>query len=499
MGALHRRSSNTQRHDYRGSPVSSDVHPHIHRMLWPKSVAVIGASNDAHGLRGRIINVMRGHPYAGKIHPVSRSAAEVQGLKAYRSVADLPEPAELAVLIIPAKYVPEELERCGAAGIKAALILSSGFAEEPGGAGARLQDEVCAIAARYGMAVNGPNSEGFINTAAALAPTFSPVAEADGTPLRAAAARGQLAVIAQSGGMGFAFFDRGQRKNLAFRYVMTTGNEACLDTFDYVEAMLEEGETDAFLLLLEDVKNKETFARVAQKALAAGKPLIVGKIGQSEAGMRAAASHTAADAGDDAEYRALFERYGMIEGRDLDEMLDIAAAFVTFGDRLPAGRRVAVATASGGGGGWLADACVAAGLELPLLDAGTRATIDVHLPAYGTSQNPVDGTAQAIFSLGYAELARLVAASPTVDGVMVVASTRRAHTLERDSVALAALARTTTKPIFFWSYTGVADESAAVLSAAGFPLFSSMHNCARAMRALADYRVARERFMARKL
>ena len=147
-------------------------------MLWPKSVAVVGASSDTRGLRGRILEIMKGHPYPGAIYPVSRSEAEVQGLKAYPSVADLPEPADLAVLIIPAKFVPQELERCGKAGVKAAIILSSGFAEEKGETGAPLQEEMRAIAKRYDMAVSGPNGEGFANTAAALCPTFSPAMDA---------------------------------------------------------------------------------------------------------------------------------------------------------------------------------------------------------------------------------------------------------------------------------------------------------------------------------
>jgi len=469
----------------------------ILRMLSPRSVAVIGASSDAESLRGRLMQVMLGHPYAGRVYPVSRSATEICGLAAYRSVAELPEIVDLAVLIIPARFVAEELERCGRAGIRTALILASGFAEEPGDDGAARQAEIKRIARRYGMAVSGPNSEGFANLAASLVPTFSPVMEFEegAGPAASAARRPQLAVIAQSGGMGFAFYDRGRATGLDFRYVVTTGNEVCLETFDYVDALLDEGSVDIFLLLLEDVKRSDTFERVAAKALAAGKPLIVSKIGQSEPGQRAAAAHTAADAGDYARYRALFERYGVIEGRDHDEMLDIAAAFAAFGTRLPAGNRVGICTASGGGGGWLADACVAAGLEVPILDPLTRAAIDVHLPPYGTSQNPVDGTAQAIFSLGYAELARLVAASPEVDGVMVVASTRRAHTLERDRAALTALAQTATKPILFWSYTEIAPESVAVLGEAGLPLYRGMHNCARGMRAMAAYRAARERFL----
>jgi acyl-CoA synthetase (NDP forming) len=472
--------------------------PDIGKMLWPQSVALIGASSDTRGLRGRILNIMKAHPFAGTIYPVSRSEAEVQGLKAYRSISDLPGPVDLAVLIIPAKFVPEELERCGKAGVKAAVILSSGFAEETGESGAALQAEMCAIAARYDMALNGPNSEGFANIVGALCPTFSPVVEPDDRPLLppGGETHRQVAVIAQSGGMGFAFFDRGRAKNLAFRYVMTTGNEAALETFDYVDYMLEEGKTDAFLLLIEDVKAPETFRRVAEKALRAGKPLIVSKIGQSDAGSRAAASHTAALAGSYAAYQAMFERYGVIEGRDLDEMIDIASGFLTFGSRLPAGKRVGICTASGGGGGWLADACAAAGLDVPELDRETRAKIDALIPPYGTSQNPVDVTAQAIFQVGYAEFARLVASSPILDSVIVVCSTRRAHMLERDRERLVQLARDAEKPIFFWSYTQTADESIAILDEAGYPLFSNVHNCARTMRLMADYRATRDRFLA---
>src|SRR5450756_2736482 len=152
---------------------------------------------------------MLSHPYAGTIYPVSRSATEVQGRKAYCSVAELPEPADLAVLIIPAEFVVEELERCGRAGVKAAVILSSGFAEEPGEAGLRMQEALRATAARYDMAVCGPNSEGFANIAAALCPTFSPAMDVSAGPLLPKRPLGgQVSVISQSGGLGFAFFDR---------------------------------------------------------------------------------------------------------------------------------------------------------------------------------------------------------------------------------------------------------------------------------------------------
>jgi acetate---CoA ligase (ADP-forming) len=470
--------------------------PDLGALLWPRTVAVVGASPDTETLRGRIMKVMTGHPFKGALHPISRSHGEVMGLKAYASVADLPAPADLAILIIPAQHVPAELERCGKAGVKSAVVLSSGFAEAVGGDGAVLQDEMRAIAKRYGMAVMGPNSEGFANTAAALCPTFSPAVEPSERPLLPQGRqRGQLAVIAQSGGIGFSFFDHGRAKELAFRYVVTTGNEACLDTLDFADFILDEGKVSALLMLLEDVKSPDSFRRVAEKALKAGVPIIVNKIGQSEAGMRAAASHTAALAGSYEAHRAMFQRYGLIEGRDLGEMVDIASGFVAFGSKLPAGKRVGICTASGGGGGWMADACTAAGLEVPQLDAATRAKIDVHLPAYGTSQNPVDATAQALHKIGYAGLARFVVESPAVDGVVVVMTARNAVNLERQREAMTNLAAETSKPILLWSYTLPAPASVKLLSEAGYPLFTDIPNCARTLRAMADYRALRERFL----
>src|SRR5262249_15493896 len=150
---------------------------------------------------------------------------------------------------------------------------------------------------------------------------------------------------------------------------------------------------------------------------------------------------------------------------------------------------------SGGGGGWMADACTAAGLEVPTLDAATRAAIDVHLPPYGTSQNPIDATAQAIHKIGYAGLAELVLPSPSIDAVIIVMTTRSPHNLERQREHLARLAAATSKPILVWSYTLPAPQSVRILSEVGLPLYTSIPNCARTLRAMADYRSVRERFL----
>src|SRR5215475_1275469 len=442
----------------------------IGKLLWPQSVAVVGASSDLQGLRGRILQTILSHPFAGRIYPVSRSATEVQALEAYSSFDTLPELTDLAILIVPAQYVPTEVERCGRAGIKAALILSSGFAEE-GEAGARMQDEISVIARRYDMAVGGPNSEGFANIPWSFCPTFSPVMDKNAGPIKPARAlgKGQVSVISQSGGLGFAFFDRARPRNLTFRHVVTTGNEAALEVFDFVDYMLDEGETDVFLLLLEDVKSPEKFRRVAEKALRAGKPIIVGKIGQSEPGSRAVASHTAALAGSQAVYRAMFDFYGLIKAHELDEMIDLAVGFLACGDRLPAGNRVGICTSSGGAGVWMTDACATAGLEVPVLDDTTRKSIDVHIPSYGSSQNPVDSTAQGVHKMGYATFAQLVARSSLVDAVVVAVTARRSAFLEGDLEKLKELKKNIRKPVFMWTYTLPADRSVEILNEAGYP------------------------------
>jgi acyl-CoA synthetase (NDP forming) len=446
------------------------------------------------GLRGRILQTILSHAFAGTVYPVSRSATEVQGLKAYPSVDTLPEPVDLAILIVPAQYVLTELERCGRAGIKAAMILSSGFAEE-GKGGARMQDEISVIAHRYDMAVSGPNSEGFANIPAAFCPTFSPVLDKNAGPIKPARAlgAGQVSVISQSGGLGFAVFDRARPRNLAFQHVVSTGNEAALEAFDFVDYMLDEGMTDVFLLLLEDVKSPEKFKRVAEKALRAGKPIIVGKIGRSEAGSRAVASHTAALAGSEASYRAMFDRYGVIEARELNDMIDLAVGFLACGDRMPVGRRIGICTASGGAGVWMADACATAGLEVPVLDDTTRKSIDVHIPSYGTSQNPVDCTAQGVHKLGYATFAHLVAQSALIDAIVVVVTARRSAFLEIDLPKLENLKNDSRKPIFMWTYTLPSDRSVEILNAVGYPLFTGAFGCARTIRAMGDYHALRER------
>lgn len=469
----------------------------IDALLNPKTIAIVGASPEEHKLRGILPAIMQKHPYAGTIYPVSRSHGEILGMKAYPSIGEVPELVDLAVLVIPSQYVPTELENCGKAGVKAVLIITSGFAEQAGDDGKAMQDDLKRIAAKYGMAVLGPNSEGFANTALSIAATFSPAMGAASKPLLPPwHDEGRIAVIAQSGAVGFSFFDLGREKELPFRYVVTTGNEACLEICDLVDFMLDEGKTNVFILFLEDIKTAEKFRRVADKAMRLGKPLIAAKLGRSEAAARATASHTGALAGSYATYAAMFDHYGITIGESAEQMVDLANAFLNNLKRLPKGRRIGISTGSGGAGAWMADACADEGLDVPELDAKARAVIDSHLPPYGTSQNPVDGTAQAIREVGYSALASMVADAENIDGVIMVASTRKKDGFARERDTFMKVGKTLPKPILCWSYTLPHETSVELLGESGFTLHTNMRHAARSMAALVNYAEARAKYLA---
>ena len=468
----------------------------IDALLNPKTIAIVGASPEEHKLRGLLPAIMQKHPYSGTIYPVSRSHDEILGMKAYPSIADIPDTVELAVLVIPSQFVTQELENCGKVGVKAVLIITSGFAEQSGDDGKAMQDGLKEIAAKYDMAVLGPNSEGFANTALSIAATFSPAMGAASKPLLPPwHDEGRVAVIAQSGAVGFSFFDLGREKELPFRYVVTTGNEACLEICDLVDFMLDEGKTDVFMLFLEDIKTAEKFRRVADKAMRLGKPLIAAKLGRSEAAARATASHTGALAGSYSTYAAMFDHYGITVGESAEQMVDLANVFLNNLQRLPKGRRIGISTGSGGAGAWMADACADEGLDVPELDAKARAVIDSHLPPYGTSQNPVDGTAQAIREVGYSALANMVSDADNIDGVIMVASTRKKDGFARERDNFMKVGKTNAKPVLCWSYTLPHESSVELMGEAGFSLHTNMRHAACSMAALVKYSEARARYL----
>ena len=196
-------------------------------------------------------------------------------------------------------------------------------------------------------------------------------------------------------------------------------------------------------------------------------------------------------------YQAVFGHLGIVAGDDMDQMIDTAAAFARFRDRLPAGKRVGVLTPSGGAGIWVADQCAAHGLEVPELDAETRARIDPLIPAYASSRNPLDVTAQGIFQLGYARPLEIMLDSPRIDAVLVACSLIHTSYIERDMAQLTALGRRLEKPVIFCAYTRASPQAVSLLAEAGFPCITSMPDCARALAAMAEFRAFRERERAR--
>jgi acyl-CoA synthetase (NDP forming) len=466
--------------------------PDLKPLLSPESVAIIGASADTGNLRGRLTHALIGHGYDGRVYPVTRSQNEVLGLRAYPTVAALPEPTDLAVILVPAAHVVETLAQCGDRGIRAAVVISSGFAEESNEAARTRDGELRAVAERFGMLVCGPNSEGIVNPLKPLVATFSPVFHDPRRSFPPVAGKARpIAVSCQSGALTFSFLSRGRDRQLRFSHQVSAGNQTVLEAHDYVDWWLDEGDADVFLLYLEGIRRPDRFRAVAEKAAQAGKPLIVAKVGRSAAGRRAASSHTGALAHAGVIDDAVFRHHGIIRGEDLDHMVDLAAAFAFC--RLPRGNRVAVITGSGGSAVWMADILSAHGLELPVLEEDLQRRILALLPSYASAQNPIDGTAQAIHEVGYAPLVEIVRQSRHIDVILLIASLANDATAAERAQELASVVEATEQPILLSTYTTASPHAMAAFAAAGIPCYTSMPSCARAIRALVDYARFRNR------
>ena len=466
--------------------------PDLRPLLSPDSVAIIGASGDDHSLRGRLTHYLVEHGFPGPVYPVTRSAGEVLGHKAYATIADLPEAPDLAVILVPAAHVIAAIEQCGARGIPAAIVISSGFAEEAGEAAATRDAALRAIAEKTGILIAGPNSEGLVNPLRPLVATFSPVFHDATQPLLPEGSRARpIAVSCQSGALTFAFLSRGRDRQLRFTYQVSAGNQTVIEAHDYVDWVLDEGGADIFLVYLEGIRDTHRFRAVADKAARMGKPLIVAKVGRSVAGRRAAASHTGALAHAGLADDAIFRHHGIIRGEDLDHMVDVATAFAYC--PLPRGNRVAVITGSGGSAVWMSDILSAHGLELPVIEDHLQERIMALLPSYGSAQNPIDATAQAIGEVGYAPLVEIVAQSERIDTILLISSMANENRAGKLAEEMAALGTTIEKPILLSTYTTASAAAIATLAGAGTPCYTSMPSCARAIRALVDYGAFQER------
>ena len=356
-------------------------------LMQPRSIAIIGASQDATKIGGRPVDLLRRYGYAGKIYPVNPKAALVQGLQAYASVDALPEAPDLAIIAVDAEKAPEAVEQCAARGVRSVVVFSSGFAEL-GEKGRAMQDRLQAAARRTGMRLLGPNCLGAVSIPERAIATFSIVIE------HSMPAAGLLGIVSQSGNLGSYTMRMASDRGAGISRFMTTGNECDIDIADGIAWLARDPATKVILCCFEACRDAGRLIAALTEARDAGKPVIALKVGTSEAGLAAAASHTGAMAGSDAVFDALLARYGAVRVRSIEELIDLGhAASILLPDRLPKGPRLGIVTASGGFGVLLADAAQAVGLSLPELSEATQRTI-LELVPFASARNPVDATAQ---------------------------------------------------------------------------------------------------------
>ena len=450
----------------------------------PDSIALIGASRDHEKIPGRLLSMLRKNGYPGRIYPINPNYPDIDGLKCYASIADVGAPIDLAIIIIPARAVVAALEQCAAVGVKNAVIISSGFAEE-GGDSAAMQDEIVAIAKRSGMRISGPNAEGFLSEVQKVAATFSPTVDVKPGHVPLVATARRIAIVAQSGGIGFAIKHRAKALGVAVSYCVSAGNESDLGAGEFLDYMVQDASTDVILLFIEGIRDVDKFLAAARRAAEVRKPVIVTKVGRSGAGERAAASHTASMAGWSAAYDAVFAKYGFIVSNDLDEAVTIAAVLTT--SPLPKGDRVAVLTVSGGAGIWGADTVSMQGLKVPELSQAVQNQIKQWMPSYGAAGNPIDVTAQGVSSGGLQKTIDLLDVSDEVDAMLVVLSLSSEVRMWFKENELKPVISAQNKPIVFYSYTLPSLFARTELAKSGVVVLSGLTHASVAMRRLVEY------------
>ena len=342
----------------------------------PRSVAVIGASRRRGSIGGELFRNVLAADFTGAAYPVNRDGEPVGGVQAYKSIADAPEVVDLAVVCLPAAFVLDAAEAALTSGVKALCVISSGFAEV-GAEGRERQERLLDLVRAHGGRLVGPNCLGIAVPRLGLNATFGP------RPLPP----GPIAFSSQSGALGLALLEKASERRLGFSSFVSIGNKADVSSNDLLEWWEDDHQTELVLLYLESFGNPQKFARLARRG-ARRKPVLALKAGSTEAGARAASSHTAALASSDTAVEALFRQAGVIRAGTLEELVDAAALLSS--QPLPRGRRVGVLTNAGGLGILCADACEAAGLELPELSEETSATLRPLLPEDASLANPVD-------------------------------------------------------------------------------------------------------------
>jgi acetyl coenzyme A synthetase (ADP forming)-like protein len=363
----------------RSEPVrhsQEDILSAMNRLMNPRSVAVIGASDQDGKIGNSVMKNLINGGYAGEIYPINPKADQIQGRTAFKSIGDVPGEVDVAVFAVPAKFVPAALTECGKKGVTAVVMIPSGFAET---GNQELQDEIVGIANEYGVRMLGPNIYGYYYTPQNLCATFC-------TPYDV---KGGVALTSQSGGIGMAILGFARTTKMGVSAIVGLGNKSDVDEDDLLTFFEQDDNTQCVAMHLEDLKDGRAFVETAQR-MTKKKPVVVLKAGRTAMGARAASSHTGALAGDDKVYDDILRQAGVVRAPGLNEMLEYARGLPLL--PTPKGENVVIITGAGGSGVLLSDACVAEGLSLmdipPDLDESFRAFI----PPFGAAGNPIDIT-----------------------------------------------------------------------------------------------------------
>jgi 4-hydroxybutyryl-CoA synthetase (ADP-forming) len=441
----------------------------------PKSIAIIGASEKP-GVGKTIFYNIAKH-FKGKIYPVTPSNPTVGGLTAYKNVLDIPDSIDLAVVAAPSKFTPSVMEEVGKKGIKGAIIVSAGF-KEVDEAGAKLEREVGEIAKKYGIKVIGPNCLGIMS--------FSKDNIMNSTFLKITPKYGNIALVSQSGAICAATVEDAEAQNIGFSKVISMGNKVDMDESDVLELLAEDEDTRVIVMYLEDIRNGRRFMEIAKKITTEKKkPIIVLKAGRTAEGAKAAASHTGALGGSDANYEAAFAQCGVIRVDTMGELFDLATSFSK--QSIPDGNVVIVSNA-GGPAIISTDACSRYGLKMADISS-IRDQIAEVIPAYGSPRNPVDIVGDADY-LRFEKVLLLTLAHPNVGSVVTMCTP--SATLNYDDLArvLVKMSQQFPNKTILASLMGLAEgmENRRIMSEGGIPYYLYSEPAIRTLKAMYDFK-----------
>ncbi|MDR0912363.1 MAG: acetate--CoA ligase family protein [Methanobrevibacter sp.] len=377
----------------------------LNEMFNPSSVAVVGASNAVGKVGHILINNIVNDGYEGKIYPINPKSEEIQGIKAYKNVKELPEVPDLVVISIPSPFVNETLRHCGEFGVKNVVVITAGF-KEVGGEGVKLEEEMISILKEFNMNLIGPNSLGTIDTHTPLNTSFSQMMPP----------KGNIAFISQSGAMMVAIIDWSVTAGIGFSKVISLGNKAGNTEIELLEFLADDDDTSVVIAYLESISEDPNFVNHLRK-VSAKKPVIILKSGSSAAGAEAASSHTGALAGSDLAFDTAFKQAGIFRVTTMDELFDVALAFSKC--PIPKGRNLAIITNAGGGGVVSVDAMERFGLNLVQFDDDTTAKLKEAVPDEGSVKNPIDVLGDAPVSR-YHDSLEIVLKNDDVDNLIVM-------------------------------------------------------------------------------